>query len=84
MPTILREGGYQFIMFSSDHPPGHVHIRREGKLAKVSLDTLEFERDGGFNRGEQSKIIEIIRVNLDFLLAEWERLYPSEETNSDE
>lgn len=84
MPTVLREGGYQFIIFTSDHPPAHIHVRRDGKLAKVSLDTLEFERDGGFNKGEQSKITEIIRANFDLLLAEWERLYPSVESDSDE
>lgn len=56
MPTVFREGGYQFIIFTSDHPPAHVHVRREGKLAKVRLEPIEFERTGEFNAGEQSKI----------------------------
>jgi len=76
MPTVLREAGYQFIMFTSDHPPAHVHVRREGKLAKVLLDPIEFERTSGFNAGEQSKIVSIIREHLAFLLNEWDRLYP--------
>ncbi len=49
MPTVLREGGYQFIIFTSDHHPPHVHVRREGKLAKVLLKPVEFERIGDFN-----------------------------------
>lgn len=40
MPPVLRVGGYQFIIFTSDHPPAHVHVRRDGKLAKVRLDRL--------------------------------------------
>jgi hypothetical protein len=84
MPTVLREAGYQFIMFTSDHPPRHVHVRREGKLAKVLLNPIEFERTGGFNAGEQSKIISIIRQHHSFLLDEWDKLYSSEESESDE
>lgn len=78
MPTVLRVGGYQFIIFTSDHPPAHVHVRREGKLAKVLLDPVAFERIGGFNSGEQSKILEIVRDHQDFLLAEWRGQYPEE------
>ena len=84
MPTVLRVGGYQFIIFTSDHPPAHLHVRREGKLAKVGLIPIEFERTGGFNAREQSRIIAIIREHRDFLLAEWNRFYPPEETQTDE
>jgi hypothetical protein len=80
MPTVFREGGYQFIMFSSDHPPAHVHVRREGKLAKVLLNPVEFERIGGFNTGEQNKIIAIIREHQALLMDAWDKLYPNEET----
>lgn len=40
MPTVLREGGFQFIIFTSDHHPPHIHVRRDGKLAKVLLTRL--------------------------------------------
>jgi len=84
VPTILRVGGYQFIIFTSDHPPAHVHVRREGKLAKVNLILLEFERTGGFNTSERSKILELVHEYHDFLLAEWAKLYPPEETEDHE
>jgi hypothetical protein len=48
------------------------------------LDPIEFERTGGFNGGEQSKIISIIRQHHSFLLGEWDKLYSCEETESDE
>jgi hypothetical protein len=84
MPTVLRVGGYQLIIFTSDHPPAHIYVRREGKLAKVRLNPIEFERTGGFNSSERSNIIEIIREYQDFLFAEWRKLYPPEETLTDE
>ena len=84
MPTVLREGGYQFIIFTSDHPPAHVHVRYSGHLAKIRLEPMEFDRTGGLNAGDQSKILEIVRDNREFLLAEWNRLHPSEEDSDDE
>jgi Domain of unknown function (DUF4160) len=84
MPTVLREAGYQFIIFTSDHPPPHVHVRREGKLAKVLLSPIEFLRTGGLNSGEQSEILQITRNHHDFLLAEWDKLHPSEGDNDGE
>ncbi|XWX02811.1 DUF4160 domain-containing protein [Aggregatilineales bacterium SYSU G02658] len=64
MPAVLRVSGYQFILFTGDHPPPHVHIRKDGKLAKLRLDTMNFERSGGFNFAEQRQILGIAQENL--------------------
>jgi hypothetical protein len=37
MPTIVREDGWAVEVFTRDHPPPHVHVRREGCEVKVSL-----------------------------------------------
>lgn len=79
MPTVLRIQGFQFIIFSSDHPPAHVHVRRDGKLAKVLLNPILFERTGGFNSGEQNKILDLVREHQEFLLSQWQRLYGTED-----
>ena len=35
----IRRGGYVFMSWTSDHPPRHVHVYREGKLiVKWDLD----------------------------------------------
>ena len=83
MPTVLRDGGYQFIIFTSDHPPAHVHVRYAGRLAKIQLEPVEFERTGGLAAGDQSKILKIVRDNQDFLRAEWNRLHPPEGADDD-
>jgi hypothetical protein len=79
MPTVLRASGYQFIIFTSDHPPAHIHVRGQGKLAKIRLEPVEFERTGGFNAGEQSKILQIVRDNVDLLLNAWNEIFSLEE-----
>lgn len=77
MPTVLRVDGYQVIIFTSDHPPAHVHVRARGNLAKILLDPVEVERAGGFNSGEISDILSIVNQNRLRLLAEWDKFYPT-------
>ena len=41
MPTILQDGPYSFIFFSSDRgEPPHIHVKRDRQLAKFWLDRL--------------------------------------------
>ncbi|MCC7451058.1 MAG: DUF4160 domain-containing protein [Anaerolineae bacterium] len=68
-PTILRQEGYQFIVFTHDHLPAHVHVRRAGNLARVKLDPVEVMSNYGFNTRELSKILEIVRDNQALLLS---------------
>ena len=37
LPTVHREGGFQFRIFSNDHSPPHVHAIKAGGFAKVAI-----------------------------------------------
>ncbi len=41
MPTILKLQGYRFFFFSNEHTPKHIHIQKQGKYAKIDLETLK-------------------------------------------
>ena len=41
MPTVLRVGGYRFIIFTNDHNPPHIHVQRAEGGAKISLQPIE-------------------------------------------
>ena len=60
MPTVLRIGPYRFFFFAGDRDePPHIHVEREDKVAKFSLDPVRLQSSGGFSRNE---IIRIQRV----------------------
>ncbi len=52
----IRRGGYVFVTWSSDHPPRHVHVYRDGSLVvKWDLD------DGVPMKGKASRrVLELI------------------------
>ena len=41
MPTVHREGGFQFRIFANDHSPPHVHAIKAGGFAKVAIGGVQ-------------------------------------------
>lgn len=37
MPTVVRTRGYHVVVYTDDHPPPHVHVRKDGADVKVLL-----------------------------------------------
>ncbi len=37
MPTVVRSKGYHVVVYSADHPPPHVHVRKDGANVRVLL-----------------------------------------------
>jgi hypothetical protein len=72
MPTVKREGPYDFVFFSSDRfEPAHIHVTRDNHIAKFWLDPVEFERNHGFPQHEINRITRLVRTHREFLLEAW-------------
>ena len=41
MPTLVRENGFEVRLYTSDHPPPHVHTEKAGAIMKIDLATSE-------------------------------------------
>jgi hypothetical protein len=74
MPTVLRERGYQFIIFTNDHLPPHIHVRRAEGGAKVNLVQIEVVEHYNLNRRQLNEIIELVNQHRDFLLKKWNEI----------
>ena len=71
MPTILRIKNYRFFFYSNDHSPAHIHVEKDDKTAKFTLDTLELARSKGFNAKEISEIRKYVADNIDLFKSKW-------------
>ena len=41
MPTVLPVGSYRFFFYAGDYnEPSHIHVERDGKVAKFWLDPV--------------------------------------------
>lgn len=76
MPTVLRIGPYRFFFYSSDwNEPMHIHIEQEHKIAKIWLDPVRLQDNGGFNRSELNKVLSIIKDNQQDLMEAWNEFF---------
>ena len=72
MPTVLREGPYQFFFVSHDRgEPPHVHVRRENMVAKFWLDPVVLKEAGGYSRSELSVLVGLVNKYRELLLEAW-------------
>ncbi|MBK8050028.1 MAG: DUF4160 domain-containing protein [Anaerolineales bacterium] len=72
MPTVLRDGPYVFLFFSSDRgEPPHVHVKRDRHVAKFWLLPVEACNNHGFANHELHNVERIVLTNLATLLEAW-------------
>jgi hypothetical protein len=72
MPTVLREGPYSFIFFSSDRgEPPHIHVQRERSVAKFWLEPVALVTNRGFRAHELRRITRLVIQHQATLLEAW-------------
>ncbi|MBZ0320945.1 MAG: DUF4160 domain-containing protein [Anaerolineae bacterium] len=71
MPTVYREKGYRFVIYTNDHRPPHVHVQKVGSEARVGIDPIEVLENWGYHQREIKTILEIMARNQDTFLKAW-------------
>ncbi len=72
MPTVLVDGPYAFVFFSSDRgEPPHIHIKRDRAIAKFWLTPVALARSIGFRDHELSKLERLVHEHHPRLLEAW-------------
>lgn len=57
MPTVLRDGPFNFVFFSSDRTePPHIHVKRDRQIVKYWLDPVSLANNHGFAEHELNQI----------------------------
>jgi hypothetical protein len=46
MPTVLRDEGFEVRIYTSDHPPPHVHVAKAGAIAARDAEADAIEAAG--------------------------------------
>ena len=62
MPNLFAVDGIQFIMYTRDHPPPHIHVFYSGLEYVVLLNTIEFLRNAPSPK-LRKKISRVVKKN---------------------
>ena len=72
MPTVLWDGPYSFIFFSSDRgEPAHIHVKRDRHIAKFWLAPMALATNRGFRERELRRIARLVLQHQTTLLEAW-------------
>jgi len=79
MPTVLRLGGLNVVIYPNDHRPAHVHVRGAAGEAVFILHCPDgppaLRESFGFNTRELSRIVSGLAGALATLCAEWRKFH---------
>jgi hypothetical protein len=76
MPTVLVDGPYAFVFFSSDRgEPAHIHVKRDRQIAKFWLDPISLAKNRGFKEHELNPIVRLVVKHQQKLLEAWHEYF---------
>lgn len=81
MAEIFRIDGFKVVVFSDDHSPPHVHVRKDDFEVKVDIlgDRAELmigeeKRKRAADKKLRKQALKIVNDNLETLMAEWRKI----------
>lgn len=73
MPTVLKEGPYSCVFFSSDwSEPPHIHVKRGRQMVKYWLHPVSLAKNRKFKEHELRKIARLVAKCETKLLEAWD------------
>ena len=72
MPTVLYDGPYALVFFSSDgREPLYIHVKRDRHIAKFWLDPINLAKNRGFTAQELRQIERVVEKHRERLMEAW-------------
>ena len=75
MPTILRQDGFEIMVFTNDHRPAHVHVFKAGSEVVIHLGTAtappRVRINIGMTRADERRALSIVGEHQAELLVKW-------------
>jgi hypothetical protein len=76
MPTVLQDGPYSFVFFSSDRSePPHIHVKRDRQITKFWLSPVSLAKNRGFAGHELNEIARLVIQHEERLLEAWHEYF---------
>jgi Domain of unknown function (DUF4160) len=79
MPTIHREGGFEVMVNTDDHPPPHVHVKYAGGVVLINIGTEKappsVRKIVHMRLPDVGRAVRVVEQNQAKCLAAWERYH---------
>lgn len=75
MPTVLKIGGWRFVVYLNDHPPAHVHVMGPGWSVVINVAGLVEVREvvGTCAERDARRALALAEAHQETLLEAWKK-----------
>lgn len=78
MPTVIRQNGFDVVIFTNDHRPAHVHVFKAGTEAVLTIVPVTVRENYRMSKRNLRKAVEIVEANQDQLVQAWTEIHGNE------
>jgi hypothetical protein len=75
MPTVLRQDGFEFVIYTNDHEPVHVHAYKGDGEAKIELSPVAVVGVWEMKKSDARRAKCIVAENQDYLIQKWREIH---------
>ena len=79
MPSVIRQDGFVFMIYTDDHEPMHTHVKKAGKEIIINLgneNTKPYVRENkGMSLNDRRRALQIAAEQQDRLIEEWREIH---------
>lgn len=76
MPKIFEADGFSFFFYMNEHEPVHVHVRKQGKLAKFEIvNGTARPIFGKLSNADMAKAGELATENSVLIVSKWFEIF---------
>lgn len=76
MPKIFEAEGFSFFFYMNEHEPVHVHVRKQGKLAKFEIvNGIARPIFGTLSNADMAKAGELATKNSVLIVSKWFEIF---------
>jgi hypothetical protein len=83
VPTVLRQTGFEFRIYTTDHSPVDVHVWKAGREVVINLgdrNVKPYVRENrGMRKRDEIRALRIAAIHQLFLIGEWMRIHGYEQ-----
>ena len=75
MPTVLRQDGFEFVIYPNDHTPMHVHVFKSDGEVKINLLPVTVVESWNMKKSDARKAKGLAIEYQDFLIEKWREIH---------
>jgi Domain of unknown function (DUF4160) len=80
MPTIVRKDGFNVVIYSNDHNPAHVHVKKNSGEVRIQLGNEDLPPslisiEGDISAKDVVKALNLVNEHQVMLLTKWSEIH---------